>query len=349
MSLLMVSENPKVLESINTQSLTGCQLGEAEWVHSWIKENYQLIFGELNYELIGQEVNVTGSGAEGYLDFLAVDMASGDTVILECKRDDFKHRDLIGQAIEYAAGIAGFSKEKLDEVYTAFSGNDQSTSLDTLLIQQGTNILNINCSQKIILVVQNSNKNQGTLLRLKSECAYMRKKGIDINILELSWYTKDMNTGLPKQGDIIEFKFVWDIEALETQIPSGNTSKSSSSTPIPEATFLLNKSDLSIQLYDSLVQLLESNNIKYKRRPASKYITFYGKSKAFMIVMFNEDSITLRLRLENEYDSPLVTRLDSHYDKLAEVDNFIYQLNISSPESIEKLMGFVLDSYKYNG
>ncbi len=106
MALVMISENPVVLENINTRSLSQCQLSETEWMHSWIKENYQLFFGKLNYEIIGQEVDVTGSGAGGYLDFLAIDLVTGNMVIIEAKRDDYKHRDLIGQSIEYAAGVS---------------------------------------------------------------------------------------------------------------------------------------------------------------------------------------------------------------------------------------------------
>ena len=120
MALLMVGDSPGVLERINKLSLSEKQLGEVEWVHSWIKENYQTIFGKLSYEIIGQEVDVSGDGPGGYLDFLAIDIATGDTVIIECKRDDFKHRDLIGQAVEYAAGIAKFPLETLNKIYSAY-------------------------------------------------------------------------------------------------------------------------------------------------------------------------------------------------------------------------------------
>lgn len=96
MALLMVGDNPSTLENINKLSLSEKLLGEVEWVHTWIKENYQAIFGKLNYEIIGQEVDVSGEGSKGSLDFLAIDLATGNTVIIECKRDDFKHRDLVG-------------------------------------------------------------------------------------------------------------------------------------------------------------------------------------------------------------------------------------------------------------
>lgn len=86
MGLLIVTENPLVLENISAQSLSKCQLCEPEWIHSWIKDNYQLFFGKLNYEIIGQEINVTDASSEGYLDFLALDLTTGNTVVIEAKK-----------------------------------------------------------------------------------------------------------------------------------------------------------------------------------------------------------------------------------------------------------------------
>lgn len=184
MSLLMVGDNPNILENINKLSFSEKQLGEVEWVHMWIKDNYQAIFGKLNYEIIGQEVDVSGEGPQGNLDFLAIDLTTGDTVIIECKRDDFKHRDLIGQAFEYAAGISKFPVESLNNVYSTYCQNE-SNSIEGLFAKYYGSIPEINKRQKIILVIQNSNRNEGTYLRLKALCRYMREVGNDINILEM--------------------------------------------------------------------------------------------------------------------------------------------------------------------
>lgn len=61
------------------------------------KRKLSAFLWKISYEIIGQEINVTGAGSEGYLDFLALDLGTGNTVVIEAKRDDYKHRDLIGQ------------------------------------------------------------------------------------------------------------------------------------------------------------------------------------------------------------------------------------------------------------
>ncbi len=144
MGLLMVTKEPIILETFNAQSLSSCQLAEVDWMHKWLKENYQLLFEKLNYELIGQEVNVSGSGSEGYLDFLGIDLATGDAIILEVKRDDYKPRDLIGQAIEYAAGVARFSDGKLEQVYNEYSMGTVEASLRELVSDQTNGVTPFN-------------------------------------------------------------------------------------------------------------------------------------------------------------------------------------------------------------
>jgi len=190
MSLFLVSNEPTLLESIETHSLSENQLAETEWVHSWIEKNFQQLFGQQNFELIGREVNVTGSGSEGFLDFLGVDLTTGDTVIIEAKRDDFDNRKLVGQAIEYAAGISRFSKTQFNQIYQAYL-NTSEESIENLFVQKSGNLSLLNSQQRIILVVQNSYKNQGTMLRLKSSCMYLRETGLNINILELKWCKKE--------------------------------------------------------------------------------------------------------------------------------------------------------------
>jgi len=344
MALLIITENPVILESINAQSLSKCQLSEEAWMHSWIKENYQIFFGKLNYEIIGREINVTGSGSEGYLDFLAIDLATGNTVIIEAKRDDYKHRDLLGQSIEYAAGVSKFDKDRLNEMYQAYSGTIDNT-IDELFAQQSYPLDLINQKQQIILVVQKSLKNQGSLLRLKSSCAFLRAQGLDINILEISWYTNNLDYNSPTKGDIIELNFVWELDMPEN---SSKKMRSSSSVPASEDEFLVDKSDMAIELYRAVVNMLDGKRIKYKRQPTSAHITLYGKKKAFLVIQFYEEHIMLRLRLPDDYSNTLLDKLNQEYDKLSKSDNFLYQAKIMDINLVDDLADSIIYSYEYN-
>ncbi len=343
MSLLMVGDNPNLLENINKLSLSEKQLGEVEWVHTWLKDNYQAIFGKLNYEIIGQEVDVSREGSEGYLDFLAIDIATGDTVVIECKRDDFKHRDLIGQALEYAAGISRFSLEALNRVYCGYSHNELN-SIESLFAKYNGSIPEINKKQKIVLVIQNSNRNEGTYLRLKALCRYMRAVGSEINILEMKWYSRDKDVQKPKKGDIVEFNLVWETEAVIQTKPSLKGRKI-----IAEDEFLLDKSDIAIGLYNCLLSTINTDGIiQFKRRPNSQWITFYGKSKAFLIVIFLNEYINIRLRSCNNYENSILTKLPEETDKLSKSDGFLYSFDVYSTEDINKVIPGIIDSYNYN-
>ncbi len=345
MSLLVIGEDPTRLKSINKLSLSEKHLGEVEWVHAWIKENYQAIFGKLNYEIIGQEVDVSGEGPEGYLDFLAIDLETGDTVILECKRDDFKHRDLIGQAVEYAAGVSKFTTDELNSIYNNYTA-DSANTLQSLLAQYHGDISKINKHQKIVLVAQNSTKNEGSFLRLKALCGYLRSLDIDINILEMKWYSNNANAQKPGQGDIVEFEFIWDINPLEVLHKTGNKK---SSHLISEDEFLFDKTDKAIEIYNALLDKMNATNIiKYKQRPNSQWITFYGKSKAFMVVILQDEFIKVRLRFNEDYQCVKLEKLGLNTDKLTKQDGFLYQGTINESEQLNDIIQCIVDSYEYN-
>lgn len=340
MGLFLVGDQPTLLEAIDAQSLSSNQLAEEEWVHNWIEKNFAILFGQLNIELIGREVNVTGAGSEGYLDFLGVDSSIGNTVIIEAKRDDFDPRKLIGQAVEYAAGISRFSKEKLNQIYQKYIGSQEET-LDDVIVQKSGNPALLNQNQSIILVVQSSYMNQGSILRLKSACLYLRETGLDINILEFKWYKKEATAKAPEKGDIIEAKFVWEIEDVKKP--------SAASTSLQESSFLLDKTDTAIQLYNFVVKLIDSQRVKYTRRAAAKWITFYGKKpKAFLVVQFEDDQIKLRLRLDDGYNHQIIERLKDDHDKLAMSDRFLHQVTVKNFNQKDDLLKVIMDSYNYN-
>gem|GEM_PF-4177543 len=342
MALFLVCDEPTLLEAVDTQSLSVNQLAEEDWVHSWIEKNFQILFGQLNIEIIGREVNVTGSGSEGFLDFLGLDLSTGNTVIIEAKRDDFDTRKLLGQAVEYAAGISRFSRERLDQIYREYMGSADET-LDNLLLQKSVSPDLINRGQTLILVVQSSYKNQGSVLRLKSACHYLREIGLDINILELKWYKNKAASGAaPEKGDIIEAKLLWEIEESGKPSPAP--------TPLQESSFFLDKTDLAIQLYHFVIKLIDAQRVKYTRRIASKWITLYGKKRAFMVIQFppEGDRIRLRLRLDDTYSHPLLEKLPEDHDKLASADKFRHQITVHNSDHPDELTKVLMDSYQYN-
>lgn len=233
--------------------------------------------------------------------------------------------------------------ESLNNVYSTYC-QKESNSIEGLFAKYNGSIPEINKGQKIILVIQNSNRNEGTYLRLKALCRYMREIGNDINILEMKWYSRDKDILKPQKGDIVEFNLVWETESI---IPTNNPSKGVKI--IMEDEFFMHKSDLAIGLYNYLVNEIDVNEtIQFKRKPNSQWITFYGKSKAFMVIIFNGDFISIRLSLDNDYDSSILTKLQFDADKLSKSDGFLYSLDVYSIEDINKVMPSIIDSYNHN-
>lgn len=158
------------------------------------------------------------------------------------------------------------------------------------------------------------------------------------------WYSRDKDIQKPQKGDIVEFNLVWE---TETVIQAKTFSKGGKI--IVEDEFLIDKSDLAIGLYNYLLNEINADEtIKFKRKPNSQWITFYGKSKAFMVIIFKSDLINIRLRLDNDYDSNILTRLPNETDKLSKSDGFLYSFDVYSIEDINKVIPSIIDSYKHN-
>jgi hypothetical protein len=106
-----------------------------------------------NPEILGQDVIVIGRQVltrSGPLDLLAIDR-SGNIIVIELKRDRLP-REVLAQAIDYASDIATWGVDKISEISTKYTGK----SLDDLVSEYFPDIdletLNINQSQRIILV-----------------------------------------------------------------------------------------------------------------------------------------------------------------------------------------------------
>jgi len=133
---------------------------------------------------------------------------------------------------------------------------------------------------------------------------------------------------------------VWEIEEKNK---STNTP-----APLNEQSFLKDKTDNAIKLYSFIVKLLDSQRVKYTKRIASKWITFYGKSRAFMVIQFEENQIKLRLRLGDTHDSNAVEKLDENFDKLTSFDKFFHQITVTNMDNKEEIIKAMIDSYKFN-
>jgi ribosomal protein S24E len=113
-------------------------------LESWLETDPSIIRPGL--KVIGRQV-MTRSGP---LDLLAIDR-TGSVVVIELKRDRLP-RDVIAQAMDYAADVATWSLEKLGEVCAAYSGEALEDALTGAFSDIDLESVTINGTQRIVLV-----------------------------------------------------------------------------------------------------------------------------------------------------------------------------------------------------
>jgi hypothetical protein len=113
-------------------------------LESWLETDPSIIRPGL--KIIGRQV-MTRSGP---LDLLAIDR-TGSVIVIELKRDRLP-RDVIAQAMDYAADIATWSLEKLGEVCASYSGEALEDALSGAFSDIDLESLTINSAQRIVLV-----------------------------------------------------------------------------------------------------------------------------------------------------------------------------------------------------
>lgn len=113
-------------------------------LEEWIASNPTIIGTELS--IIGRQV-MTKSGP---LDLLGIDR-SGNLVIIELKRDRLP-REALAQAIDYASDVAIWNIDKISEVCTKYIGKGLEDYVNESFPGVDLEALNINGSQRIILV-----------------------------------------------------------------------------------------------------------------------------------------------------------------------------------------------------
>jgi len=131
------------LQPVNT-SLAIAGRKEAQDLEEWIASQPTIIGTGIT--IIGRQVPTKS----GPLDLLGIDK-HGNTIIIELKRDKLP-REALAQAIDYASDVADWSIGKLSEICTQYAGK----SLEDHLIESFPDIslenLNINETQRIVLV-----------------------------------------------------------------------------------------------------------------------------------------------------------------------------------------------------
>lgn len=117
---------------------------EALDLETWIASDPSIVRPGLC--LIGRQV-MTRSGP---LDLLAIDR-SGDLVIVELKRDRLP-REVLAQAIDYAADVATWPIERVSEICAKYTGESLEDVFSSSFPDVDLANLNVNESQRIVLV-----------------------------------------------------------------------------------------------------------------------------------------------------------------------------------------------------
>ncbi|RMG64490.1 MAG: DUF91 domain-containing protein [Calditrichaeota bacterium] len=131
------------LQPVNT-SLAEAGRRETQDLEEWIVSNPAIIGAGIS--IIGRQVPTKS----GPLDLLGIDK-HGNSVIVELKRDKLP-REALAQAIDYASDVAEWSIEKFGEICTQFTGKRLEDHLTESFPDINLENLNINETQRIILV-----------------------------------------------------------------------------------------------------------------------------------------------------------------------------------------------------
>ncbi|HEX41644.1 MAG TPA: DUF91 domain-containing protein [Phycisphaerales bacterium] len=131
------------LEPISTKLRTEGRT-EPYDLEPWIASNAEIIGSDI--VIIGRQV----TSKSGLIDLLGIDK-NGNLVIVELKRDRLP-REALAQAVDYASDAAEWSIEKLEEICTGYSGRGLEEMLTESFADVDVENLNINDTQRIILV-----------------------------------------------------------------------------------------------------------------------------------------------------------------------------------------------------
>ena len=152
---------------------------EALDLEEWIASDPSIV--QPGIHLIGRQV-MTRSGP---LDLLGINR-TGDLVIIELKRDRLP-RDVIAQAIDYAADVATWSIDKISEICVKYAGESLEDVFANAFPDADLESVSINDGQRIILVGFGAETSLERMIEWLSE-----SYGVNINAVILK-YTQTAN------------------------------------------------------------------------------------------------------------------------------------------------------------
>lgn len=182
----------KAVEPIENTRFVEQQLQECD-LENWIESNPDILGEPLL--IIGRQVNVPG--VNDRLDLLALD-PSGNTVIIEIKRGDLNDPVDI-QALRYASYISRWPRRRIEELAEAYFSNDRAnrngTTFEAAFAELAADIdtdgiASLNGQQRILIVGQKIRS------RVGSVALWLRERGIDIKIIEITPFKNPAGEGL---------------------------------------------------------------------------------------------------------------------------------------------------------
>ncbi len=108
---------------------------------------------ESNPDIIGADIAIIGrqvTTKSGPIDMLGIDQ-SGNSVIIELKRDKLP-REVLAQAVDYASDVASWTIDRFSEICSETHGQSLEEYLADVFEDVDVESLNINDTQRIILV-----------------------------------------------------------------------------------------------------------------------------------------------------------------------------------------------------
>jgi hypothetical protein len=159
-------------------------------LEKWLVSNPELIGTDIM--LIGEQVNTKS----GPIDLLGIDK-SGNTVIIEIKRAELP-REALAQAIDYASDVAGWTAEKLSEVYSTFASGTFADAFSEAFPDVDLESISLNSTQRIVLVGFSIEASLERMITWLSD-----SYGVNINATVLSYVKTKGNEELLMKTSII--------------------------------------------------------------------------------------------------------------------------------------------------
>lgn len=187
----------------NPTPLRTSQLASEQLLEDMIEKNINIVSD--NWMLIGRQ-EITPFG--GRTDLLAID-PNGDLVLIELKRHKTP-REVVAQAIDYAAWVDSLTSDKIAQIYQRYSNGGNLS--DAFKKRFGTELdeESLNSSHQIILVAAELDDATERIIR------YLNERDIAINVIFFQVF---------QQGETQLLSRAWYIDPGETQLNASATAK----------------------------------------------------------------------------------------------------------------------------